>query len=79
MKKLGLFFSGFVAGMIVVFGVFYALGHGLEYLDIQLYESEAGQQRNFNIYVSISLVVGVLSGYLFNRWFSPKTGSNKKK
>jgi len=68
-KKISLFVSGFAAGLIVVFTIFYALGHGLEYFDIQLYKSESGQQRNFNIYVLTSLVVGVLAGYLFNRWF----------
>ena len=41
MKKLGLFISGFIAGGIIVFVFFYVLGHGLEYLDIQLYESAA--------------------------------------
>ncbi len=73
-KKIGLFVSGFAVGLIVVFAIFYALGHGLEYLDIQFYKSESDQQRNFNIYVITSLVVGVLAGYLFNRWFLPQSG-----
>ena len=77
MKKLGLFISGFIAGLIIVFVFFYALGHGLEYLDIQLYESESDQQRNFNIYVVTSLVVGLLVGYLFNRWFASQSSSKK--
>ncbi|MCF6236927.1 MAG: hypothetical protein L3J70_11255 [Gammaproteobacteria bacterium] len=72
-KKISLFVSGFAAGLIVVFTIFYALGHGLEYFDIQLYKSESDQQRNFNIYVLTSLVVGVLAGYLFNRWFLPQS------
>ncbi len=78
MKKLGLFVSGFIAGLIVVFAFFYALGQGLEYLDIQLYESESDQQRNFNIFVVTSLVVGLLLGYLFNRWFMPPLSGKKK-
>ena len=77
MKKLGLFVSGFIAGVIVVFVFFYALGQGLEYLDIQLYESESDQQRNFNIFVVTSLFVGLLMGYLFNRWFKSQSRSKK--
>ena len=75
MKKLGLFISGFIAGGIIVFVFFYVLGHGLEYLDIQLYESESEQQGNFNIYVVTSLVVGLLVGTLLNRWFSSQSNS----
>jgi H+/Cl- antiporter ClcA len=77
MKKIALFASGFITGLIIVFALFYALGHGLECLDIQLYKSESDQQRNFNIYIVTSVIVGLLLGYLFSRWFTPQSSSKE--
>ena len=65
MKRLALFVLGFFVGLVVVFVVFYGLGYILELFGIQLYESEADQQRNFNIYIGFSILGGFLSGYYF--------------
>ena len=61
------FMAGFVAGIIIVFALTYAVGTTLEAMSISLYDSESDQQRNFNIYIVCSLAVALLTGYIATR------------
>ena len=62
MKK----FSSFVAGALVTtlacFAVFYLSGVVLDVVGINLYASEADQQRNFNVFLVASAVCGIVGG-----------------
>lgn len=64
MKK----FSGFVAGalvaMLACFAIFYLSGVVLDGVGIDLYASEADQQRNFNMFLATSAVCGIVGGFL---------------
>ncbi len=72
MKKLLFFLAGAVAGMLISFCLAYASGYILENIGIILYESESDQQRNFNIFIILSLAVSLISG-----WLSVKYGLTK--
>ena len=70
MKKTGLFFLGVVVGLIISFVLVYLSGTLFEYFDIQLYGSESDQQRNFNIFLVVSVIFSFLSGLLFIKKFA---------
>lgn len=65
MKKFFFFILGAVVGLIVCFVILYSSGTLLEYFNIQLYNSEADQQRNFNIFIVASVIISVICGFLF--------------
>lgn len=67
MKKLTLFLVGAIAGVLVVF---YISGLAFESLGIRLYESEADQQRNFNIFLISSLISFIAGGMLCAKKFA---------
>lgn len=62
MKKVLVFFTGGILGIIVSFLLLYLTGLGLENWGIQLYSSESDQQRNFNIFVVVCLLMSLVSG-----------------
>jgi len=71
-KTLLKFILGFIVGSFIAFLLVYALGFALETMNISLYESESDQQRNFNIFIVISLIIAVISGYFATK-ISKKT------
>lgn len=62
MKKLLWFIVGSVSASAVFFLLIYALGMGAESIGIRLYESEADQQRNFNLVMAGWLLVSLACG-----------------
>jgi hypothetical protein len=66
------FFIGSFLGLVVSIVLLFMSGYILEYFNIQLYQSEYDQQKNFNIFLLLSLIISLLSGL-----FSVKK-SNKK-
>jgi hypothetical protein len=72
MKKIMFFFIGSFLGLVVSIVLLFMSGYILEYFNIQLYQSEYDQQKNFNIFLLLSLIISLLSGL-----FSVKK-SNKK-
>ena len=58
------FISGFFIGTLLVFAITYSVGLLLENIGIVLYDSESDQQRNFNFFVLIWLILSITSGYL---------------
>lgn len=65
MKKAAFFLIGVVVGLVSCFFIIYLSGVLLEYLGIQLYESEVDQQRNFNMFLVISAIASIVGGLLF--------------
>lgn len=63
-KKIFIFSAGFMLSSVVYFAFIYAIGLSLESMGVSLYESEAGQQRNFNIVLSMWLLVALVSGWV---------------
>lgn len=70
MRKAVFFLVGIIVGILACFAVLYISGSVFESLGIQLYESEADQQRNFNFFLIASVIFGLVSGY----WFARKLG-----
>ena len=64
MRKAGFFLLGAVVGLVICFMVVYLSGVVLEYLGIRLYESEADQQRNFNVFLLVSAIASTIGGLL---------------
>lgn len=64
MKKIALFFLGAMVGLIICFVVVYLSGTLFEYFGVQLYRSESDQQRNFNIFIVVSVASSLLAGLL---------------
>lgn len=62
MKKLLRFTVGFIGAGFIYFAFAYGFGLLAESMGIRLYESEADQQRNFNIVVALWLVISVTAG-----------------
>jgi hypothetical protein len=65
MKKITYFIIGAFIGIVVCVAALYVSGLILESLGIQLYESESDQQRNFNIFLVLSSISALASGYFF--------------
>jgi hypothetical protein len=72
MKKVGLFLIGAVAGFSLCFALVYASGMIVEQLGWVLYKSEADQQRNFNIVMTLLAVSAVFGGWLCVRRFGTR-------
>ncbi len=62
-KLLIKFLGGFIIGAIIALLVTYAFGYVMEAMQIRLYDSEADQQRNFNIFIAFTLLTAVAVGY----------------
>lgn len=62
MRSLASFALGALLGLIGCVAVLYLSGILFDYLGIRLYESEYDQQRNFNVFVLVSVVVAGVSG-----------------
>ncbi len=65
MKKVVFFLVGAFVGLILCFIALYFSGVMFEYWGIQLYNSESDQQRNFNIFLVVSIIVSFLTGLFF--------------
>jgi hypothetical protein len=70
MRKTALFIIGFCAGACVCLLVILALGMLLNQFSIQLYASEADQQRNFNLFLIAGLIFGFVGGLFTLKRFS---------
>lgn len=70
MKKTIFFILGAIVGMVASFVVLYLFGSISEYLGIKYYESESDQQRNFNIFIAVSVIISLINGYLFAKIFA---------
>lgn len=66
-KKLLLFFATFTIVSLVYFIFLYGAGLFLEGKDILLYDSESDQQRNFNIVVTLWLILASSIGFAVSR------------
>jgi hypothetical protein len=64
MKNLLLAAAAAIASMALVWGGVYVCGLVLAELGIRLYHSEADQQRNFNIVVTVSVIAAIVGGWL---------------
>lgn len=58
------FLGGFIIGAIMAFFIVYIFGYAMEMMQVRLYDSEADQQRNFNIYIAFTLIVAIACGYV---------------
>lgn len=70
MRKVIIFITGFCAGTFVCALLILSLGVLSTQFSIQLYESEADQQRNLNLFVIASLVFGSVGGFLTLKRFA---------
>lgn len=70
MRKAAFFSIGFFLGLALCLMLVYALGLVLGQFGIQLYESEADQQRNFNFFVAAGLAFGLMGGIFSLKKFS---------
>jgi uncharacterized membrane protein len=77
MKKFLFFLAGAVVGILVSFCLAYASGYILENMGVMLYESESDQQRNFNIFIVLSLVVSLIFGWLSVKYGLTKSSSGR--
>jgi hypothetical protein len=68
-KKVALFLTGALAGFSLCFAAVYLSGMLVEYLGWVLYKSEADQQRNFNIVMTLLAVAALFGGWLCVRRF----------
>lgn len=70
MRKITIFFLGFCVGILICVMLMFAFGILMSQFSIQLYGSEFEQQRNFNFFVIISLIMGLISGAFTLKRFS---------
>ncbi len=70
MRNFGFFLFGSTVGLIACFIFIYLAGILFESLGVQLYDSKADQQRNFNIFFVASTIVSVIAGLLFAKKFA---------
>lgn len=64
MKRLAFAALGALAGSVVAWLLLLASSHLLSLAGIQLYESESGQQRNFNLFLLAWLVIAITGAWL---------------
>ncbi len=69
-KKLALFLVGALVGVAVCWALVYLSGMMFEYLGVRLYESEAEQQRNFNVVLLLSAIAFLVGGVLATKKYS---------
>lgn len=67
MKKIIWFILAFIAASLIFFTVVYVVGLTAESWGMRLYDSEADQQRNFNIVMSLWLFLSVVAGVVAAR------------
>lgn len=67
MKRLAFFLVGAAAGFVGCFVLLYLSGLVLAHLGVQLYASEADQQRNFNVFLFVGSAAAVVAGILAAR------------
>lgn len=70
MRKITFFLLGTAVGLAICILLVYLSGIILEYMGIQLYESEADQQRNFNIVLVVAVIASVFGGLFFAKKLS---------
>lgn len=70
MRKTTLFIIGFCFGTFVCVMLMFILSMLLGQFSIQLYESEYHQQRNFNLFLVVSLIFGLVGGVFSLKRFS---------
>jgi len=58
------FLGGFIFGAIIAFFITYVFGYMMEIMQVRLYDSEADQQRNFNIYIAFTIIIAIITGFL---------------
>ena len=68
MKQAGFALPGVITATALVWGGVFAAGSALEALGLRLYQSEADQQRNFNLVLLAWVLVTILCGWLGWRW-----------
>ena len=61
-KQLLTLLLGAIAASFIYFVLVYCLGLGIEALGISLYDSESGQQRNFNVVIILWCVIASVGG-----------------
>lgn len=71
-KKLTLFFVGALIGVAVCWALVFLSGLVFEYLGVRLYESEAQQQRNFNVVLLFSAIAFLAGGVVAMKKYSKK-------
>lgn len=69
-KKLALFFVGALVGVVVCWALVYLSGLVFEYMGVRLYESEADQQRNFNLVLLFSAMAFLAGGVFATKKYS---------
>lgn len=66
MKKVIWFVFGFVLATLVYFALVYMVGVFAEKFGFVLYESESDQQRNFNIVISLWIILSTITGFILS-------------
>ena len=66
-KRLLWFFVGFLGSSIIYFSLVYIFGLALSNFEINLYNSESDQQRNFNIVMGTWLLFGIVGGWFLSK------------
>ncbi len=77
MKKVLYFLLGAIVGILVSFCLAYVSGYVFENMGLILYGSESDQQRNFNIFIVISLVLSLVFGWLSVKLCLTKSSSRR--
>jgi hypothetical protein len=70
MKKTTFFILGTIVGLLTCFALLYLSGSIFEYFGLRFYESESDQQRNFNVFLVVSIICSLITGYLFAKKFA---------
>jgi hypothetical protein len=66
MKKVIWFVLGFALATLVYFALVYVFGIFAENFGFILYESESDQQRNFNIVISLWIILSSVAGFIMS-------------
>jgi len=64
MRKISFTLIGAILGCLLVAGIVFASGAILQSMDLRLYDSEADQQRNFNIVMTAAAAFCALGGWI---------------
>lgn len=68
MKSIVIFMLSFLVSSALFFAFIYVLGYLIEQLGISLYESEADQQRNFNVVIASWIVIAMLVSAFYTKY-----------
>jgi hypothetical protein len=66
-RKTAFFIIGAIIGIAICWLLAYIGSQIVVYMGIQLYASEADQQRNFNIFIVANFVFAIVGGYFLSR------------